>query len=47
MRQAKRRLVDAGLVHKSAREPWSLTEKGHTMMQCRDESATEGGLWDN
>ena len=44
VRRAKRHLVDAGLVHKSQREPWSLTEKGHAKMKGREDLATEG-LW--
>src|ERR1700733_1519473 len=40
VRQAKQHLVDAGLIQKT-RGPCSLTMKGHTMMQCRDEAVTE------
>ena len=46
MRQAKRHLVDAGLVHKNQREQLSLTEKGHAKMKGREDLATEG-LWED
>ena len=46
VRQAKQHLVDAGLVHKSQREPWSLTEKGHAKMKGREDLAIEG-LWED
>jgi hypothetical protein len=45
VKQARRRLVDAGLVQRS-NEPCKLTEQGRKHMDHREDVATEG-LWDD